>query len=54
MRRILLTSAPLVIVAGCAATESTSMMAPRGPLETAVRPLAKVEAKKMGWGELRR
>ena len=53
MRRILLTIAPLVVVAGCAATESASMMAPRGPLETAVWPLDKVELKKFDWGELR-
>jgi mannose-6-phosphate isomerase-like protein (cupin superfamily) len=53
MNRILLTIAPLVVVAGCAATERPAEMAPRGPLETAVWPLDKVELKKFDWGELR-
>jgi glyoxylate utilization-related uncharacterized protein len=53
MSRFLLTIAPLVLAAGCAATATPAPMAPAGPLETAVWPLDKVESKKFDWGELR-
>jgi mannose-6-phosphate isomerase-like protein (cupin superfamily) len=53
MTRLLLTLTPLVLAAGCAATEMPVPMAPAGPLETAVWPLDKVESKKFEWGELR-
>ena len=53
MSRFLIAVASLVFVAGCATSEAPSPMAPRGPLDTAVWPLDKVEVKKFDWGELR-
>lgn len=53
MSRLLIAVASLVLVAGCATSDTASPMAPRGPLDTAVWPLDKVEVKKFDWGELR-
>src|SRR5262245_2809998 len=53
MRRLVLAIPLLVLAAGCAATETPAPMAPAGPLESAVRPLDKVELKKFDWGALR-